>query len=522
MRKTTGGMEGDGTSAFNWPVHLGVFTAAMLLVILIRGYAFAEWDVLQLLPSYFRVFDPGYHPTDWVFSISSRIDHRFFFALLLGAPAQLIGWPASAFLVFLLSWYLTYDGIVRITRAATGRLILGYAAALIAIVVLDEATLGKNFYAGEAVTRQLARGLAFVGFGLWLSRRWISGGVFLGMATNAHVVTGVEFSGFIMAAFAVHALATRRYPWAMWKGLLAWAVVAGPMLAYLLWAFHFSPDANLNAYEWSRVLAYIRLPHHYLPHTWEPSRWGMLVLEVAVAVVAWIHWRPEEPKQREAWHTVGIVAPLILASMVVYVIGTEVFWSTSIMKLEFFLNSAFLRVICVVGFVGLLGSRSKGTVRNAGTVTAVVFAGGVLFSGVVSAFFGLIVADRLSWPMLIALAAIIAGRDVSLPWIERRRDLFGYLLIAIIGSLVLVSLFKRGGVHTPSGSPATCHVGTAYGDGPRTFAAGSAFRADSAGPRRTVGGVVPQRGARRDACAHRIAARDDGALGVSVTPPGSW
>lgn len=42
---------------FSWPVHLFFFATVMLLAVTIRGYVYAQFDLLQLLPSYFRVFD---------------------------------------------------------------------------------------------------------------------------------------------------------------------------------------------------------------------------------------------------------------------------------------------------------------------------------------------------------------------------------------------------------------------------------------------------------------------------------
>jgi len=336
-------------------VHVFLFAAVMLLTFVMKGYRFGTSDHLGQLVIHYRIFDPSYLSNDWYVNWNAGFSYRHAYGLLAGSIAQLIGWPAAYFLVHLLTWYLIFDGIVRIAETTTGRRQLGYLAAALVILVLSSNTLGKTEYAGVAVTRELARAFAVMGLWAWLVGHWVLGGAFLGAAASMHVLNGGEPIGLFAAALLVEALVgrhlTRRLALGLGRGLLACAVVGAPALVGIFGSILTSnpgaPSLDLAAI----IAGSVRDAHHTIPSTMDRFKYGVFLLDLAAVAFAWARWRPApdaDGSMHLAWRRLGWVVPTVVVAMLVSTFFTEVVVVPVVVTATVFMNSFWVRIAAAI------------------------------------------------------------------------------------------------------------------------------------------------------------------------------
>ncbi len=411
-----------------WATHLALFLTLMLLAISVRGYAFARGDFLQFFPTYLRMFDSSYLVGDWVLEYRDWVNHRYLFGLAVGLPAQVIGWPAAAFLVFLTSWFLIYHGIVEITRTLSRDRRWGYVAAALLIVVLDTGTLGKASYGGAALQRELARGLALCGLSMWLKERWSAGGALFAAATIGHILAGGQIAGVASGALLVYGLFRNIDLRGYWRGVGVMLALAGPYVLWLAWQLHFR-HMDAQAGETALQIFFLRFPIHFLPLTWPLWQYLMQAAGLTLFVWAWWRFRLDERAPQEPFDVLMLMAVFSVAWMGAYTIFSgPVFWP-SILKLEAFHLAFVILLLSAVGGALLI---AEATARTRGSAVPFVLAMGIAY--VALSILGHVLTEplrlhlyALRWPVVLASGVLATGVRRST---ELRSRLVTVLMIA--------------------------------------------------------------------------------------------
>jgi len=364
-RKEVGAV--PSVAAERW-VHLFFYAAIMLVTALLKGYRFGTSDHYSQLVIHYHMFDRSYLPNDWYVNANAGFSIRDAYGFIPGVLSLVIGWPAAYLVVHVITWYLVFDGIVRIAVATTGRRRVGYVAAALAIAILSNDTLGKNVWGAVGVPRELARGLGLFGLWAWLGSRWMLGGAFLGAAMTVHVFSGGELAGLLIAAVVVEALVARNASGlrGVWKGIAAWAIVGAPALVMLGASMLATGGAAPGELRLAAIIdGIVRDAHHTLPHVMPRASYATHLVELSVAAFAWAAWRPApEGPALVAWRRLGWLLVVTILAMAAAAFFTEIVLVPFIATATVFMNSFWLRVGSAIAmalvFDEALASRRRG------------------------------------------------------------------------------------------------------------------------------------------------------------------
>ena len=238
-------------------------------------------EALYLLAAW-KWWRPDFLAGDWTYALPWR-EHALF-----NASAGLLSLPLSLdvfkWVLRVAGWFAVYVGLLQVFR----RLGIGWVAAAAAILAWQiggEAFVGGEWVIGGAEAKVPAYAALFFALDRFLDRRWLAGGLLLGLCFSLHPAVGVGAGVGIGVALLVDRVPIRD---------LARTAV-GTVLASLPGLFAsvgVSRAAGAGGrLDWELVVR-SRLPHHLDPFTF--PWWGLIqvaIFLVLLALIAW-RWRP--------------------------------------------------------------------------------------------------------------------------------------------------------------------------------------------------------------------------------------
>ena len=334
-------------------VHLFIFAATLLVAIVVRSYRFGTNDHVGQLVIHYRMFDPTYLVNDWYLNWNNEFSYRHAYGYLAGTLAQVVGWETAYFIMFVLTWFLIFDGIVRIAEVVTGDRRIGYIAAMLIIAVLTTNVLGKTIWARVAVARELARAFAVMGLSVLLIDKWVIGGALLGAAASMHVLTGGEPIALFGAAIVIEAILGGRFDRKMLKAIIsggiACAVVAAPVILSIAKTIFFPEKGNVDLELAALIAGVVRDAHHTIPSEMPRMRYISFARDLAAIAFVVATWRPSmSPSQSLAFRRLGWVVAVTLVAMIVSVFFTQVILVPAIATATILMNSFWIHVIAAI------------------------------------------------------------------------------------------------------------------------------------------------------------------------------
>ncbi len=236
-------------------------------------------EALYLLAAW-KWWRPEFLAHDWSFAVPWR-EHALFNAaaglLSLAFPLDLFKWVLR-----LLCWLAAYAGLVALLR----RLAVPWWVIPVGIVgwqVGGEAFVGGEWVIGGAEAKVPAYAALFASLAALLDRRYVAGGLLLGLCFSLHPAVGVG-AGVGVAV----ALLADRTPWRP----LAVAGVAGFVAALpgLLTSAGVSRGTGAGGDAWEFIVR-ARLPHHLDPFTFAPGGYLALAIFGGLLGLLAFRWR---------------------------------------------------------------------------------------------------------------------------------------------------------------------------------------------------------------------------------------
>ena len=238
-------------------------------------------EALYLLAAW-KWWRPEFLAGDWTYLVPWR-EHALF-----NATAGLRSLPLSLdvfkWVLRLVGWFAVYAGLLRLFR----RLGIGWLAAVLAIIawqVGGEAFVGGEWVIGGTEAKVPAYAALFFALERFLERRWLAGGLLLGLCFSLHPAVGVG-AGIGVAA----ALLVDRAPLAALARAAIGTVIAS--IPGLVASLGLSRAAGAGGRpDWELVIR-SRLPHHLDPYAF--PWWGLIQVAcflVLLVLLVW-RWRP--------------------------------------------------------------------------------------------------------------------------------------------------------------------------------------------------------------------------------------
>jgi hypothetical protein len=250
-------------------------------------------EALYLLAAW-KWWRPEFLAHDWSFAVPWR-EHALFNAaaglLSLAFPLGVFKWVLR-----ILGWLAAYAGLVALLR----RLAVPWWVIPVGIVgwqVGGEAFVGGEWVIGGAEAKVPSYAALFASLTAFLDRRYVAGGLLLGLCFSLHPAVGAG------AAVGVGvALLADRAPWRRFALAGAAGLAAG--LPGLVASAGVSRGTGTGGDAWEFIVR-ARLPHHLDPYTFAPG--GYLALAIFGGLLALLasRWRRDRETRFVAAFTAG-------------------------------------------------------------------------------------------------------------------------------------------------------------------------------------------------------------------------
>lgn len=302
------------------------------------GYAYGSGDHDEMLPQVLHLLDGDLFSRDaFVLSQAEGVTVRTAFVLLLRALCLVMPLPAAVALVHAAVLLALIHGTYRLGFALVPDRLGAALGAFAATVLVPFWTLGHNALVyGLLVPEALGWALALPAIRLFVEGRRLGAAALLGVAGWFQALVGVQavaVLGLVALAEAGAERSRRRLGRAVAFGAV-FALVAAPVFVPVLLA---RPDPAAEAvarFSEFRVLAELRVPHHYLFGSFGRGSYVRFGLVVAAGLAALLALRRRGALRHEAFVARFLVA--IAGVCALALVFTEVVPVLFVAKLQLF------------------------------------------------------------------------------------------------------------------------------------------------------------------------------------------
>ena len=276
------------------PLNLGALLLVMFGVHLwLNQYTCFRTDHLTQIPLLMKRDDPTLFMRDWFMTTYGHFELRRFHLMLLEAGRALVGLAQGILLFYALAIAGTFAAWIALARRFTGSTMAGLAVIALAIFVRDR-EIGSNHLIEEAlIPRAEGFVLAWWSFVLLVreGRRasWgLAAGVLMATAGYFQPAVAIQFA----LPLTLWVLFDRRYCTLPRLGLFLLALLAPMVLRLSRMAGGFSEATTLSDTEQIQLAAWLRHPHHMIPHLWKEN-WVVFAGLAVLFIVLWRRYRHE-------------------------------------------------------------------------------------------------------------------------------------------------------------------------------------------------------------------------------------
>lgn len=332
-----------------WSQWLYALSVACVFLF-IRGYQFNTGDQAEHLPQVYQTLDPELYAGDYfVPQTQAQFTVREHYERLALMLARTIGLEWGAFLLTLFCITVMAWAFQRIAWQLFRERWAAWLGPVMVLLVFYGFTVGGNHIIyGTLISSTLAKASASVGLLLFLQRRPLSAGVFLGVASLFQVLVGLQLMLLLTVAFPFVFREKR-----LNASVGFWGAYLVPALFVLVPTLRqqFGPQGDFDMELYYEVLYRFRNYHHYLPSLFPVTHYVKFFGLLGLGVLSYRFTRPADR---------GIFPALVVAvllGMMVYTVGLEMLGIHSLGKVQWFKTSiwaAALSAVMVAGVVGML------------------------------------------------------------------------------------------------------------------------------------------------------------------------
>lgn len=352
----------------NSRLFLFLMTVMVFLVqILQNGYICFRSDHLTQIPLLYIQQDPSLYRNDWFLMNYAHFDVRFFHLLLLKLFAGVLGMGGGILVLYFILIFMTlvaWQGISnRLYRSPLPGLIVGLMG-----VFLYGQELGTNHLLEKImIPRTEAYVFAYWGLYLLLAGHSFFAGVLLALGGYFQPAVGILFAiPMLVWLFA-------RGGWGAKKDALLFVLgfVAAFAIPALFMGHGFMKTSTVSDQEEIRLAAYIRHPHHMVPHLWPWRIWLDFVGLGALFGFLWRRMRRENP---EGW-AFGLMALVIIGLLALFTVFIELIPAKKIILLQPFRMAVLLYfVMFMVIAPHIMGLIRRGDLLSVGRAAMLILA----------------------------------------------------------------------------------------------------------------------------------------------------
>ena len=323
-----------------WFLPLLTITAYLLL----KGYSYGDGDHDDFLPYLLHLLDSRTLASDWYVSLQMEgIGPRTGFVWMMFLPSKLFG-PSIAFAVlYVASWCAIASAIYALSYHITPDRIVAAGTLVAVLIFTPKYTLGSNDIVHSQLTPSMASwALAIWGIVMHVRKKPLWAALFLGLATTVQALVGMHMA----LVFGLMMLWERRPLRSILVYAITFLLVSLPSIGPQI-----VQQWNTSASEPSlfHILFEFRAPHHYIPSRFVLiSAVGFLGLLMAAVLCSFAL----PPRQR----TFPLRALIIIGALcLVGYVGTEIFRSELVGKLQLFRTTVFAKIALLILICSAIG-----------------------------------------------------------------------------------------------------------------------------------------------------------------------
>ncbi len=346
---TRGPLFGPDPARMPWFLPLLTLSAYLLL----RGYGYGNGDHDDFLPYLLRLLDPETLVSDWYVSTQMEaIGHRSGFVWLLYLPAKLLGPFATLAVLYVVCWCSVAAGIYALSYHVTSDRIVAAGSVVALLIFTRKFSLGSN----DVISWQLVPSFAGWALALWgivlhVRMRPLRAALLFGIAAWVQSLVGLHMA-FVFGLMMVW----ERRPL---RSILAYGGVFA-VVSLIAIGPQVLQQWNASGTEPSlfHILFEFRAPHHYILSRFVFSS-AMAFLGLFVVALLCI------PALNKKQRIFPLRVLLIIGALcVVGFLGTDVFRSEFIGKLQLFRATVFAKIVLVIMICTAIGRILPEVVRR--------------------------------------------------------------------------------------------------------------------------------------------------------------
>lgn len=284
------------------------------------GYAYGSGDHDEILPQLLHALDPGLFAHDpFVQSQAGAVTVRTVWLGMLHALSWVMPVSAAVFVGYVVSLVAVFVFVYRLGFALVPDRLAALGGTVVAAVLLPRWTLGGNGLTSGLFTPSLtAFAFALPALWLYLDGRRVWAAALFGAASWFQVLVGIQLVAVLGAAALVLGALRRDALPTLGETVrfgAVFALVAAPVVVPVMLAppHPAAATAELSTF---RVLAELRVPHHYLAGSFglgAYAKFGLLVV-AGTGALGWLHRRGRLQHGRFVGCLLALVAAVLVGA----------------------------------------------------------------------------------------------------------------------------------------------------------------------------------------------------------------
>jgi len=346
-----------------------ILSAATLLsiyfaLIAFHGYRFGDEDMSETLSYALYLHDMSLYPKDlYIQAVGPNpLNERFPFTMLLYIFGKDLSWPS--FFLHFGSTMLLLSGMLQLANKFLKYWLSKIAFLVISLFVLYNLTLGGNeIWYNYFVPSHLAKSIAIWAIVFWVNDKPLKAYGILVLATLAQPVVGAQLALLFLLVDLFQKLRFNPFDFSPLKGPLLFGFTAGVWILFVF-SSHVLTDHSVTSKEFYDIME-ARLAHHFFPSYYPLKSWLLLIPCFIAGALLW----------RDRCEKLYLLFLWAFAFMVVYVVAIEYLEWPSLLSLQWFKTTVWLKPLSILVILAFIEKYTSQLPKTIPTLAIVLITG---------------------------------------------------------------------------------------------------------------------------------------------------